>query len=473
MSVVKNDLQAGQATAAIAGRRAVWVLILASFGVFVVFLDTTIVNVAFETISRGFHTTTGRLSWVLNVYSLVFAAALIPAGRISDIFGRKRIFLVGLIGFAATSALCGAAPDPGVLIAGRALQATFGALVLPSSLALVLPEFPAAKRHVAVSTWGSMGGAAAALGPTIGALLTQYASWRWVFLVNVPICAVIVAIGWGLLRETRDPDARGIPDPAEVLLVAAIPALLSFGIIEGPDWGWSNPWVIGAFALAAALLPVFLWRTFASRMPVMDPVLFRIRQFRLVNIATVLFGIAFYGMLLGNVIFLQTVWHYSVLRAALAMAPSPLLVTLVARSAGVLAGRVGVRPVLITGASLYAAGLAWYALRVGAQPHWLADWLPAAVCTGLGIGMTLPVQSAAATQHLPPNRFALGSAVNGSFRQLGAVLGISVFVAVLGTPTEATAVAAFHRSWWVLTALTVAAGLVWVLPTRRGSSAVH
>ena len=467
MSVVKHDLpRAEQAT----GSRAIWVLVLASFGVFVVFLDTTIVNVAFETISRGFHTTTGRLSWVLNAYSLCFAAALIPAGRISDIVGRKRMFLVGLIGFAATSALCGAAPDPGVLIAGRALQAIFGALVLPSSIALVLPEFPAAKRHVAVSTWGSMGGAAAALGPTIGALLTQYASWRWVFGVNVPICAVIAAVGWGLLRETRDPAARGIPDPVEVLLVAAVPALLSFAIIEGPGWGWSNPWVIGAFAVAAALLPVFVWRTVAGRTPVMDPVLFRVRQFRLVNVATVLFGIAFYGMLLGNVIFLQTVWHYSVLRAALAMAPSPLLVTLAARFAGTLAGRLGIRPVLIAGALLYAVGLSWYALRVGPHPHWIADWLPGAVGTGLGIAMTLPVQSAAATQHLPPARFALGSAVNSSFRQLGAVLGISVFVAVLGTPTPATAVADFHRTWWVLVALSVAAGLVWVLPARRPKS---
>jgi predicted MFS family arabinose efflux permease len=279
----------------------------------------------------------------------------------------------------------------------------------------------------------------------------------------VPVCAVIVAVGWRLLRESKDPDARRIPDPLEALLVAAVPAALSFAIIEGPGWGWSDPRVIGGFALAAVLLPVFGWRTLRSATPVMDPALFRIRQFRITNVATVLFATAFYAYLFGNVLFLQTVWHYSVLRAALALAPSPLLVTLIARYAGRLAGRVGYRPVLITGAAVYAAGIGWFALFVTAQPHWLTHWLPGAILTGIGIGMTLPVQSAAATQHLPPARYAVGSAVNSSFRQLGAVLGISVFVAVLGTTT----VAGYHRVWWVVAALGLAAGLVWLLPTRR------
>ncbi|HEX5403866.1 MAG TPA: MFS transporter [Pseudonocardiaceae bacterium] len=444
--------------------RALLVLLVGSFGVFIVFLDTTIVNVAFETISRGFHTTTGHLAWVLNAYSLVFAAMLIPAGRLADIFGRRRLFLAGLIGFALTSALCGAAPDAGVLIAGRALQAIFAALVLPTSLALILPEFPPGRRHVAVATWGSMGAAAAACGPTVGALLTEFASWRWVFLVNVPICVVVLTAGWVLLRESKDPAATGIPDPIEVLLVAAVPAALSFSIIEGPERGWTDPWVIGGFVVAAALLPVFVWRGRTSSTPVLDPVLFRVRQFRLTNAATLLFGTAFYAYLLGNVIFLQTTWHYSVLRAALALSPSPLVTTLVARFAGTLAGRIGYRPVLISGATVFAGAMAWFALAVDANPHWLTHWLPAAVLAGVGIGSTLPVQSAAATQHLPPARYGLGTAVNSSFRQLGAVLGISVFVAVLGTPTAATAVADFHRAWWVVAGFSLASGLVWLVP---------
>lgn len=449
---------------AAARRRALRVLALGSFGVFVVFLDTTIVNVAFETISRSFHTTTGSLSWVLNAYSLVFAAMLIPAGRLADRYGRKRVFLTGLGGFAVMSALCGAAPNSGVLIAGRALQAVFAALTVPTSLALVLPEFPAAKRHVAVGTWGAMGAAAAALGPTLGALLTQYASWRWIFLVNVPICAAIIALGLPLLRESRDPQAEGLPDPAGIVLIAAMPALLSLAIIEGPDWGWSDPRVIGAFVLSAALLPVFLWRSAAAAHPVMDLALFKVRQFRLVNAASLLFSSAFYGMLLSNIIFLQTVWGYSVLRAALASVPGPVVVTLVARRSSRLAASVGARPVLLAGALLWAAGAAAFALMTTGSPHWLAHWLPASLLIGLGIGLTLPVQSGAAVEALPATRFAVGSAINASFRQLGAVLGISIFVAVLGTPAAGSALDGFHRTWWVFAALGIAGAAVLFSP---------
>jgi EmrB/QacA subfamily drug resistance transporter len=458
------------AAAAVARRRALQVLALGSLGVFVVFLDTTIVNIAFTTISHSFHTTTGHLAWVLNAYSLVFAAVLIPAGRLADRYGRKRVFLIGLVGFALMSALCGLAPDAGILIGGRALQAVFAALVVPTSLALILPEFPAAKRHVAVGTWGAMGAAAAALGPTIGALLTEYASWRWIFLVNVPICALVVFLGGRLLSESRDPRASGVPDPLGVLLVAAVPAMLSLGIIEGPDRGWSDPLVIGAFVVAAVLFPVFLWRTSTAAQPVMDLSLFRVRQFSLTNVATLLFATAFYGLLLGNVIFLQTVWHYSVLRSALASAPGPLLVTVVARPASRLAAAIGPRRVLLAGAVSWAVGAGGLATAVGLSPHWATHWLPWMLLIGLGIGLTLPVQSGAAVQSLPPARFALGSAVNSSFRQFGAVLGISVFVAVLGTPSAATAIRDFDRVWWVFASLGLVSGLVLMTPRLRKGS---
>ncbi len=457
--------------AARSGRHSRWVLALGSLGAFVVFLDTTIVNIAFQTISHGFHTTTGHLAWVLNAYSLVFAALLIPAGRFADRYGRKRIFLIGLTGFAVMSALCGLAPDAGVLIAGRALQAIFAALVVPTSLALVLPEFPGSRRHIAVGTWGAMGAAAAALGPTIGALLTEYASWRWVFLVNVPICAGIVMVGIRLLGESHEPDGAGLPDLVGIALIASIPALLSFSIIQGPSRGWSNPWVIGGFAAAALLLPVFLWRSSRVAHPVMDLSLFTDRQFRLTNTATLLFATAFYGMLLGNVLFLQTAWHYSVLVAALASAPGPLMVTAVARTSSKIAGRVGHRPVLLAGAVSWAIGAGGFALDVGSSPHWLLHWLPWTLLIGLGIGCTLPVQSGAAMQSLPARSYAVGSAVNASFRQLGAVLGISVFVAVLGTPEPVALVDHYHRIWWLFAALGLASGLVAALP-RFGRAAV-
>jgi EmrB/QacA subfamily drug resistance transporter len=448
-------------------------LALASLGAFVVFLDTTIVNVAFESISHSFHSTTDRLAWVLNAYSLVFAAALIPAGRLADRYGRKRLFLIGIAGFALMSALCGLSPNADVLIGARALQASFAALITPTSLALILPEFPPERRPFAIGTWGSMSALAAALGPTVGALLTQYASWRWIFLINVPICAVIVFFGLRTLHERRDPHARGLPDPLGVLLIAAMPAALSFSIIEGPRWGWSDGRVIGGFVLAAALLPLFLLRCRAASHPAIDLALFKVRQFRLVNVATLVFSAAFYGTLLSNIIFLQTVWHYSVLRAALATVPAPLVVAIVAQFSTKLAHRIGPRIVLSIGGACYTVALALYASVTGAQPHWVTHWLPIALLLGAGIGMTLPVQSGAAVQALPPTRFALGSAINTSFRQLGAVLGISLFVAVLGTPGPATIVGAYHHVWALYAAFGAFSGLVLWAPRFGGESALR
>ncbi|MFI5680065.1 MFS transporter [Streptomyces cellulosae] len=452
------------------GHSPLRILALSSFGVFVVFLDTTIVNVAFETISHSFDTTASKLAWVLNAYSLAFAAILVPAGRLADRYGRKKIFLIGLGGFALMSALCGLAPTPGVLIAGRALQAVFAALVVPTSLALVLPEFPGARRHVAVGTWGAMGAAAAACGPTLGALLTQYASWRWIFLVNVPICAAMIVSGGRILRESRDPHAGGIPDPVAVVLVAAVPAALSYAVIEGPTRGWSSAVVIAAFAGAVVLTPLLLWRSATAARPVIDLSLFRDRQFSLMNLAMLLFSVSFFGMLLSNVIFLQQVWGYSVLRAALAGAPGPLLVAFIARPTSGLAARIGFRPVLLLGGVTWMAGSVLLAAGVGASPHWATHWLPAVLLTGAGIGLTLPVQAGAAVASLPDHRSGTGSAVSQSFRQLGAVLGISLFVAVVGDSGPAQAVGAFQHVWWVFGALGLVSGLIVCLPVKaRGT----
>jgi MFS family permease len=295
-----------------------------------------------------------------------------------------------------------------------------------------------------------MGAAAAAVGPTIGALLIEYGSWRWVFLVNVPIGVLVVLAGRRLLRESRDPGA---------LLVAVIPALLSFSVIQGPAWGWDDPWVVAGFGLAALLLPVLGWRSATARYPALDLELFRIRQFRLINAASLLFATAFYGMLLANIVFLQAVWHYSVLEAALASAPGPLMVAVLARFAGRLAGRAGFRTVLLAGAACWALASAAFSLVIGPSPQWITYWLPPALLTGVAIGLTLPVQSGAAVASLPPARFGLGSAINASFRQLGAVLGVSLFVALVGD-TRTAITADYHRAWWVLGAV----GLVLLWP---------
>lgn len=448
------------------GRHPARVLLLSSLGIFVIFIDTTIVNVGFVTISRSFNATNGHLSWILNAYSLALAAALVPAGRMADRYGRKRTFLLGLGGFGAMSALCGFAPDVGVLIAGRACQGLFAALIVPATLALILPEFTGGKRHAAVGIWGAMAAAAAAVGPVLGALLVKYASWHWIFLANIPVCALLIGSGALVLRESRDLEASGIPDLTGVVLVAAVPGLLSFAVIEGPGWGWSDPWIIAAFALGTALIPVFAWRNRVARRPAMDVSLFRVRQFLLVNVGALLYGVPFYGTLLASVTFLQTAWHYSVLVAALGTTPGPLAVVLVAPVGGRLAAAIGPRLVLVVGAVLSAGGLVTYTLLVTAAPDWPAHWLPAAMINAVGIGLTIPVQSSAAVAPLPSALFAVGSSVNASFRQLGSVLGISLFVVVLGAPNAATIVSSYDHVWLMFAAFAVISAAPLFLPSR-------
>ncbi|MGW1811407.1 MFS transporter [Streptomyces sp. NPDC002078] len=444
------------------------VLALSSLGVFVVFLDTTIVNVAFETIGHSFHTTTGHLSWVLNIYSLVFAAVLIPAGRLADRYGRKHVFLIGMTGFGLMSALCGLAPSVTVLIIARGLQGVFAALTIPTSLALILPEFPPSRRPAAIGTWGTMAAAAAAIGPTLGALLIKYGSWGWIFLVNVPICALVLVVGSRLLRETREQGARGIPDPLGAVLIAVIPAALSLGIVEGPSWGWSSLRVIAAFVVAVVLLPVFVWRTRTAARPVMDLTLFKVHQFRLVNVASLVFSLAFFAVILSNFIFLQTVWHYSVLIAALACLPNPVMTVITARPATRLVHKYGHQVVFLTGAVLFALAQGALALAVSTHSHWAALWLPDMVVTGISLGFNLPTLSVASTKPLPPAQFAVGSAINQSFRQLGAVLGVSLFAAIVGTPgSVSTALHAFHNAYWLFGALGLLSGVIICLPQLR------
>jgi len=446
------------------------VLAVTSLGVFIVLLDTTIVNIAFPAIATAFPSTTrAALSWVLNAYTIVFAALLIAAGRIADLVGRRRVFLAGLVAFAVTSAACGLAPTLPTLVGGRALQAVGAALLVPTSLALLLAEFPRSRRSMAVGLWGAVGAVAAATGPLLGALLVETIGWRWIFLANLPVCALAIAAGRLLLRESTDPQARGLPDLLGVALVIAATALGALGIVQGPEWGWATPPVAGSLAAAVALGVAFVVRTRTAVRPVVDLTLFRVRSFSVANLGTLLFSTAFFAIGLGNVLFLTGVWQWPVLHAATAILPAPLTVALVAGPAGRLADRFGHAVVIAPGALLFATGQLWFATQVGPTPAYLREWLPGLLLGGLGIGLALPTLGSAAAATLPAANLALGSAVNATARQLGAVLGVSMLVAVLGTPSPGEAMVAFDRTWTTIGLVSFAAAIT-SLALRRTSS---
>lgn len=441
--------------------RAWQVLAISAAGVFVVFLDATVVNIAFPALSADFpEVTRAGLSWVLNAYAVVFGALLVTAGRLADDRGRKKVFLAGLVVFAIGSALCGVAPSVEVLVASRALQAVGAALLVPASLALLLPEFPAARRAGAVGLWGAAGGAAAAAGPTLGALLVEGPGWRWVFLINVPLCAIAVVLGRRVLRESTGTPTEGGQDVLGVVMVTAVFGLLSLGLVQGESWGWSSWRVVGSFVVAAVLVPLLVTRALRHPSPVLPVRLFAVRTFSVATFALLLFSAAFFAVILCNVLFLTGVWDYSVLRTAVAVLPSPLLAAALSPVTGRLADRHGFRVLVVPGALSMAAGTAWLALRTDADPSYLTGFLPGTVLVGLAIGFALPTLGAAGAASLLPHQFGAGSAVGATARQLGAVLGVAVLVAVLGEPGPAEALGAFHRSWAVIAATAAACAVV-------------
>jgi EmrB/QacA subfamily drug resistance transporter len=408
-------------------------VLIACTGAFLVFLDATIVNIAFPDISTSFPGS-GRdlLSWVLNGYFVVIAALLVPAGGLADRFGHKRIFLLGAAGFTGASLLCAVAPSLEMLIAFRVLQGIGAAMIAPTSLAIVLDSFPAEKRAAGVGLWGAAAAAAAAVGPTLGGALVELSDWRLVFLVNLPLGAAVLFAGYRLLPDRPTADSR-LPDLLGALMLALGLATVTLGIVEGNDWGWSSTPTLGCFAACAALLAGVAARSLRHPRPVVEPALFRHRSFGIGNLGTLLFAAAFFSLILGNVLFLTSVWGYTVFHAGLATLPGPALSTVVAGPAGKLADRFGHRAVIVPGALFFAAGV--LVLRsAGAEPDYLGLWLPGACLTGIGIGLAFPTLGAASVRDIPVDRFATASAVNAAFRQIGAVLGTAILVAIVGEP---------------------------------------
>ena len=449
------------------------VLLVASFGAFLAFLDATIVNVAFPSIRESFSDTTiGELSWVLNAYNIVFAASLILCGRLTDLVGRRRSFVAGVAVFTVASAACGLAPSVELLILARVAQAFGAAMLVPASLALVIAAFPADRRAHAIGVWGASAAVAAGVGPPIGGALVELGNWRWAFLVNLPFGLVAVWAARHELVESRAPGRRTMPDLVGAGLLVACLALLNLGIVKGGDWGWDSWQVLGSFAAAAVALVLFVLSSRRHRAPMLDPMLLRLRSFDLGSAATVAAGFGFYAYLLTNVLWLQYVWGYDVLRAGLALVPGAVVAALVAARLGPLAARHGYRAFVVPGALVWAAAYLWYHQRVGLQPAFWAQWMPGQLLSGVGVGATLPLLGSATLAAVPGGRYATASAVVSAARQVGGVLGIAILVVILGDPTPATVVDSLHQGW-VLSIVAFLVVALLALPLGRITSAAE
>jgi EmrB/QacA subfamily drug resistance transporter len=446
------------------GRRAdassTLVLVIVCAGVVLASLDLFIVNVALPDIARDLHTTSlSSLSWVLNAYAIVYASALVLLGRLAESRRRDLGFLVGVALFTAASAACGAASNLTMLVVFRIVQALGAALLTPTSLGLVLATTAPERRHGAVRAWTAVGGAAAALGPVIGGLLVA-ASWRWVFLVNVPTGLAAIAVGWRRLPAIAGhPVPR--PDATGTVLVTAGVAALTLGLVEGNNWGWGSAATVIALAGAVLALALFAAHCARHHNPLIDGALFRVRPFTGASLVAIVFSIAFGAMLLSIVLWDQNVWGWSALQTGLAVAPGPLMVPLFSfLVAGRLIARFGPGPVIGVGATVFAAGAAWWAAAAGVHPDYVGDMLGGMLLTGVGVGLTLPTFMATGAASLPASAFATGSAVVNMLRQVGLAVGVAVLVAVVGVPrTPLASLAAFRHGWEMIAGVSLLAAL--------------
>jgi EmrB/QacA subfamily drug resistance transporter len=401
-------------------------------GVFMAQLDLFIVNIAFPSIRLDFAgTSNASLSWVLSAYAIVFAACLVPAGRLGDLLGRRAAFELGLVVFAVGSAGCAAAPSPVVLIGARAVQAAGAALVMPSSLGLLLHAFPPEARAGAVGAWASAGAVAAASGPPLGGVLVE-ASWRLIFLVNIPLALGALVASRRYVDEVRHPEEGGLPDlPGIVLLVGGIGGVV-LCIVEGAAWGWGSPAFVGGLVASFALLAAFLRRCATHASPVVELSLLTVRPFAVANGAMLLFFGGFGAMLLNNVLFLTGPWHYGTVTAGLMIAPGPLVVAVVAFNIKRLVPRLGARVLATAGCALLAIGATWWITQMDGTRAYATHYLPGLVIAATGVGVTQSSLITVGAAVLPGHRFATGSGVLNMSRQIGLALGVAVLVALLG-----------------------------------------
>lgn len=409
---------------------------VASVAAFLVSLDTTMLYAAFGALRAGFpEASAAHLSWVLNAYTVIYAATLIPAGGLADTYGRKRVFLIGVTLFVAASVACGLAGNVGTLIAARVVQAVGAAMLTPASLSIVIAAFPQSNRALVVSLWGAVGGFAAAVGPSLGSFVIESIGWPWAFFINLPIGAYSLWRGASLLPESeRAPTRRRIDGVGMALLIVAVGAIaLAIVEAEAPDWTRSEIVAVAATGIVA-LIGFATW-AMSVREPLVDLALFRNPTYAAANAATLTFGVAFAIMFFAFFFYMANVWHYGVARAGIAIAPGPLSVIPVAILTGRLAGRFGHRPFLVGGSLLYAAAGLWFLLVPGTDAAYLTHWLPGLFLSGASVGLVLPSLAGAAVSRLPVQHYAVGSAVNQATRQIGAVIGVAITVLMLGHGT--------------------------------------
>jgi EmrB/QacA subfamily drug resistance transporter len=450
-----------------------WTLAAVAFGLFMIMLDNTVVNVALPSIERDLHVSIASLEWIVTAYALTFAALLITGGKLGDLFGRRRIFIVGIAIFTLSSLACGLAPSAGFLIGARAVQGIGAALMNPASLSIITATFPPRERGQAIGIWAGVSAMALAIGPLIGGLIVQNLNWNWIFFINVPVGVAGIIVSQLVIKESRDTSHEQSVDLPGLITSSAGLFALTYALIEGNQHGWTSPEIIGLFAAAATLLVAFVLLEHHQRLPMLDLSLFKSGTFTGANLVAMLVSLGMFGVFLFVSLYIQNILGWTPTQAGASFLPMTVLIILVAPLAGKASDRIGSRWLMGAGMTLLSISLLLYQ-RVGLHStFWTL--LPAMLLGGVGMALTMSPMTAAAMSSVPVDKAGVGSGVLNSFRQLGGSLGIALMGAILASYLTASPrspegaqqfVDGLHAALLVAAAITFAAAIVAVVLVR-------
>jgi EmrB/QacA subfamily drug resistance transporter len=404
-------------------------LVAVSFGLFMIMLDNTVVNVSLNAIRKDLGVTVSELEWVVNAYFLTFAVLMLSGGKLADMLGRRRIFMFGLVIFTLSSLACGLASSAGILIGSRAVQGVGAALMNPATLSIIAAAFPPRQRGMAIGIWVGVSAMALAIGPLVGGVITEKISWSWIFFINIPIGVLGVLVARFFIDETRDESHAQRLDLPGLLTSGAGLLALTGGLIESNNYGWGSTRILGCFVVAVVAFCAFIALELRQRVPMLDLSLFRNATFTGANIVMLLVALAMLGVFFFLSLFMQQVLRYSPIQAGAAFLPMTVCITFIAPVAGRLSDRIGSRWLMAGGMTLVAGALLIFSRLDARSGYWAI--FPGLLIGGVGMASAMTPTTAAALRAVPVDKAGVGSGVLNSMRQVGASLGIALMGAII------------------------------------------
>jgi EmrB/QacA subfamily drug resistance transporter len=406
-----------------------WTLAAVAFGLFMIMLDNTVVNVALPSMARDLGVGLSELEWIVTGYALTFASLMLTGGKLADLLGRRLVFVAGLVIFTGSSLACGLAESGDFLIGARVVQGVGAALMNPATLSIIAATFPPHQRGMAIGIWAGVSALALAIGPLVGGLLTQHLDWSWIFFVNIPVGIVAIVASLVLIPESKDESAEQRLDLPGLLTSGVGLFALTYGLIEANTYGWTSGRIVGSFVVAAVMLIAFVLLETHQRLPMLDLSLFRNGTFAGANLAVLLVALAMFGVFFFVSLYMQGILGYSAVQAGAAFLPLTVLIILVAPIAGKTSDRIGSRWLMTTGMLLVSAQLLYFSRLDEHSTFW--NLLPGLLLGGMGIALVMTPSAAAAVRALPVDKSGVGSAVLNAFRQVGGAMGIALIGAIM------------------------------------------